>query len=446
MPLCWRMPADETSTLCNVRWWEQLNDPVLDELIFTALRNNQDIKLAIARVMEYYARLGIVNSQLLPNINGSAAYNRVGFSTAYPNMIPATLTTTNVYTAYLNLNWILDIWGQLHNESAAACDEFLAQVEIRRGIVLTVVSNVASAYITLRGLDAQLVISRDTVKSRQESLQLARDRFEIGETSEIEVVQAEAELEIALIRSIEYERDIPIQENLISALIGEMPQCIERGLNIGAFPYPCTVPTGLPSELLRRRPDIAAAEEALKATNARIAVAIANFFPQLTLTSQIGSQSVTLSQFLTGPAQTWQWGIAALQPIFDAGLNYWKLKAAEELYQATLHRYVETVLQALREVNDALVAYAKDRELVDEHARQVDILKVYLHLATLRYNEGEVDYLNVLDAERSLFDAQLQYAQSQADSLNALVSLYAALGGGWVDEADSLAVTNEFCD
>jgi multidrug efflux system outer membrane protein len=216
-----------------------------------------------------------------------------------------------------------------------------------------------------------------------------------------------------------------------------------RGDALQNFGYPPTIPAGIPSELLTRRPDIAEAEDQLIALNARVTQARALFFPQISLTGSYGSQSDALATFLTAPAQIWQYGVSAVQMIFDAGKLQYQLEAVAEMRDQALFNYRQVILTALQQVNDALVQIEMNNKLVAEHKTQVKVLELYVSLATLRYLEGEVDYLNVLDAQRSLFDAQLNYIQAQADNLNAVVSLYSALGGGWVDDADAFAITRD---
>jgi multidrug efflux system outer membrane protein len=441
----WRFEADEGSTLCNFHWWEQFEDPILNEFILIALNNNQDIKAAIARVKEFYDRYRVVYASLFPAISGNASYTRTKSSLA---IAPAedTIPTaginriTNLYQLFFSFIWQIDVWGQLWSASEAAYADFLSQIENRRAIIISIVTSVANTYLILLQLDAQLNVSLKTLESRRESLKLATYRFELGETSELEVKQAESEVEIAAIVSIEFERSIAQQEDLLSILMGENPRSIERGISIDQLLYPIQIPAGLPSDLLKRRPDIAAAEDRLIASNARVTEAITLFFPQIELTGLYGNQSNKLSHLLTSPAVMWQYGISAVQPIFNAGQTYYQVQEAKAIRDENLANYRQTILNAFREVNDALISYQKNIELVTEHQKQVKVLTDYLHLAQLRYEEGEIDYLNILDAERSLFNAQLQLVQAQSDSLIAIVQLYGALGGGWVTEADEIAM------
>jgi multidrug efflux system outer membrane protein len=442
LPCHWRMEADEGSTLCNYRWWEQFQDPVLNQLIFTALVYNQDLRAAISRVFQFYDQLKIVEAALYPEVDGVINYTRTQQSFAVPGLpIPGVDRINNSYQAFLDLRWELDFWGRVRSASDAAYADLLAQVEARRALVITIVSSVADGYIRLRQLDAQLEVAKKTVKSRQDSLGLAIDRYQVGETSQLEVRQAEAEVETAIISVLQLERAIPQQENLLSILLGQNPHSIERGLTVDALQYPITIPAGLPSDLLTRRPDIVEAEDVLIAANARVAQARALFFPQMELTGLYGSQSDKLHNFLTSPAEIWQYGINAVQVIFDAGRIYYGVEETKAIRDQALYNYRQTILNAFREVEDALIAVHMNQKLVKEHKTQVKVVTDYLHLAQLQYNEGEVDYLNVLDAERRLFNAQLALVEAQADNMTAVVHLYSALGGGWVYDADCIAIS-----
>lgn len=446
IPESWRVATNEESTVCNMRWWEQFHDPILNQLIETSLKNNQDIHVAISRVFEFFAQFRIISSELYPAINGNALFNRFQSSLEVPGGLPLGVKRiNNDFQLFLNLSWELDFWGRVSGASEAAFADMLATVQARRAVVLTVVTSVANAYIVLRQLDAQLAVSKKTLKSRIDSLNLAKSRFELGETSELEVKQAEAEAETAVISMLEFERQIPQQENLLSILVGANPRYIERGVEIAAFNYPITIPAGLPSDLLIRRPDIVEAEDQLVAANARVTEARALYFPQINLTGMFGNESDQLKNLLTGPAQMWQYGLSALQYIFDAGKVNYTVERAVAIRDEALFNYRQVILNAFREVDDALIACKLNQELVKEHAKQVQILTDVLYLSNLRYAEGEVDYLNVLDAERLLFSAELTQVQSQADNFNSVVALYGALGGGWVDDADAAAVSQAVC-
>lgn len=442
VPEHWRLPTNEGSTLCNLKWWEQFDDPVLNSFILTGLEYNQDLRLAISRVFEYYARLGAVRAALFPELDGFASYTRNQNSLALPGT--AALSPTRIYNDFqadFILSWQLDFWGQVRSATEAAYADLLSQVDARQAVVITVVTSIANGYFTLRSLDAQLQVSQNTLQSRHESLQLAQDRFQEGETSEIEVKQAEAEVEIAAIRLLELQRAIPQQENALSVLLGHYPHDLPRGNSVDAMNYPVTIPAGLPSDLLTQRPDIRREEEKLIAANARVYEAKTYYFPQFNLTGTYGNESLLLHQFLTSPAVFWQIGVNAMQTIFDAGKTYYHVDETMAIRAEILASYRQTIFTAFQEVSDALIAVQKNLELVKEHQRQVKILGEYLFLAQARYEEGEVDYLNVLDAERLLFNAELNLAAAYGDHLTAIVNLYGALGGGWVEDADEMALS-----
>lgn len=442
-PDSWRVEAD-TCDATNMLWWEQFNDPILNGLIVTALEENLDLKVAVARVYEYYYRLGVAQSQLFPQVYGNGGATRQEASLATFPLIDPRFRYTNQYNLFGTLTYEADIWGRIQSGADVAMAELLSKTQARRAVVLTLVKSVATSYLLLRQYDKQLVISVETVASREESLKLARYRFEEGMTSEIEVKQAEAEVQSAIISVKQLEISIAQTENLISVLIGKNPQPIIRGRTLDQLTMPFDVPAGIPSDILQNRPDVLEAEELLAASTSAIGVAKANFFPQISLTGLFGNESAELHRLLTSPAQTWQYGGTFLQPIFTGGLLVSQLGIAEAQHDEALYTYLSTILKAFQEVDDALIAHKKTLELVQVQKKQVEVLKDYLHLAHLQYDEGETDYLNVLDAERSLFDAQLNYAQAQSESFITLVDLYAALGGGWVVDADDKAIDISF--
>jgi len=444
----WRFESNEDSTICNREWWKQFNDPVLDQLIEVALANNKDILVAIERVFEFYGRYGVTASGLIPEIDGNTVFTRQKFSIAAFNPDAPLITNRifNLYEGFLSLNYLIDFWGQVKSLTEADYEEYLGTIEARRNVLLTVVSSVATTYMKLRQLDLQLKISEETLKSRQESLELAQIRFELGETSELEVAQAEALLESAAIEIKRLERDIPQTENQLSILIGFNPQDILRGLPLFEMSTPIDIPAGLPADLLEQRPDVRQAEYELMATNARAFAAWTNYLPQFTLTGQFGSSSSQLHRLLTNPADFWLWGVTGFVPLFNAGETGFQVMEAKAIRNEAYFTLQQVLLNAFREVNNALITVQKNKELLVEQEKQVKVLRVYLNLATLRYQEGEVDYLNVLDAERTLFDSELAYAQAKADVFTAIISLYASLGGGWVTQADAYSQQFVPCD
>lgn len=421
----------------NIRWWEQFNDPILNALILTALDNNQDLQVAKARVLEFYAKFRIVASQLYPQVALDGSYLREELTNAisYAPLLPST-RVNNLYNLAFMLSYELDVWGQLANETEAAVAEFLSQVEVRRTVVLTLVSAVASAYVTLRQFDNQLDISKKTYATRVESLKLSTLRFEVGLVSEMEVKQAQSQADEALAQVKRYEELIPQQENLISVLLGAPPQDILRGPTLAHYePLPC-VPAGIPSDVLRNRPDILNAELQMVAANANIGVARAAFFPSFTLTGLYGAESTSLRTFFQDVARTWNIGLGFTEPLLTGWRLDYQLREAEAVAMETIHGYQQTVLTAFKEVEDALIANKMTKEIVVVQTDQVAALSDYYKLAMLRYENGQNDYLTVLDAERALFRVQLDLAEAQANVFLSLIDIYKALGGGWVIDAD----------
>jgi outer membrane protein, multidrug efflux system len=440
IPCCWRFESDPESTIANVRWWEALDDPALNDLIVTALKNNKDLWVAAWRVCEFFARYQVASSPLYPQINlqGEAIKERIP-----PAASPTGLAKITPFYAYaFTLSYELDLFGKIRSQAHAACAEALSSVEDRRTVVLSLVSAVAAAYIQLRELDQQLQIAFRTLEDRREYLRLATIRFEGGLTSEIEVTQAASLFEEVLADVTFLEEEIPQQENLISVLIGYPSQPILRGRAIDKFVLPPEVPAGLPSELLQRRPDIVAAELRLIAANAEIGAARAAFFPQISLTALLGGESFQFKNLFAASSRIWQYGVEFMQPIFTGGELTGELNIAWAQKQEALYTYEQTILTAFQEVNDALIAYRQTQEQIKIQEGNVEANKAYLRLSWLRYYEGQSDYLVVLDAETRLFDAQIQLAQAQGDVFLALIALYKALGGGWVIDADCLLRTN----
>jgi multidrug efflux system outer membrane protein len=302
---------------------------------------------------------------------------------------------------------------------------------------MTLVSSVATTYIDLRDLDKQLEIAQETVKSREESYRLFKLRFEGGVISELELNQVKSEYEQALSTIPEFEKNIARVENFLSTLLNRNPGGIARGKTIDQLVLPA-VPAGLPSDILMNRPDIRQAEQDLIAANANIGVAKSLYFPTISLTGLFGWASNDLDDLFKGPAKTWSWAVPATMPIFTAGAIAGQVKAAEAIQQQALLNYENSIQTAFREVDDALIDQRKSREQLGAQDRQVESLRNYARIARLRYDNGYTSYIEVLDAERSLFNAELDYTRTQGVLFRALVNLYKSMGGGWVVRAEEL--------
>lgn len=435
----WRLQPEATPTCCNDRWWEKFQDPVLDDLIDQALAYNQDLKVAIATVDEFAAQLGISRSQLYPQISATADGGRQKVSLDATPLFPGQPRISDFYDLLFNVSYEIDVWGQIRSANEAALANLISQIDTQKTVVLSLVTSVAATYIQMRQFDQELIIARETFISRQESFKLAKLRFEEGLTSEMPVKQSESEMDFTEAQMKRIELAVAQQENLLCVLIGAPSMDVPRGLTICELCMPLTIPEGLPSDLVNQRPDLLAAEQNLIAANAQIGVARAAFFPQFTLTGQYGYQSIHLKDLLTSPANTWQYGLNILQEIFTGGELTYNLKLTKAQKEAALHQYQSAILTAFQEVNDALIANKISKELVDILQDRVQALAEYYRLAVLRYDNGQVDYLNVLDAERQLFLAELDLVEAQGDSFVSFINLYKSLGGGWVDEANQTA-------
>jgi outer membrane protein, multidrug efflux system len=423
------VPVSEKS-IGDLAWWEVFRDEVLQELLRTALAANYDLRIAAARVLDARAQVTVVRSFQFPDVTGnaSAAYTRL-FGDRTPTQQKSLFSPVGT----LDLAWELDLWGRLRRATEAARGDLLATEDARRAVMSTLISDVASAYFELRELDLELEIAKRTLVSRQGSLRLVQLRYQGGVAALIDVRQAEVLVYTAAETIPDIERRIEQTENLISVLLGRSPGPVLRGRSTAETlaQAPPTVPPGLPSSLLERRPDVRGAEDQLAAATARIGVAKANYFPRVLLTAAGGAGGVRIDGSWFGPQ-----GILAVAPqltlpIFNMGRVGAGVDSAEAQAQEALIRYEQTIQQAFREVADALVEHSKRRESRIQQALLVDSLLDAARLAGIRYRGGVTSYLEVLDTERQLFDAELNLAQSQRDELLALVRLYRALGGGW---------------
>jgi outer membrane protein, multidrug efflux system len=438
MPQSWRLSLAKATAVANVPWWEQFQDPVLNQYIQTALEENKDLKVAVAVVDQYYARLGITRSQLFPQASALGAGARLRSSTSFLPSSEGVDRDFNAFVLAFTISYELDIWGRIRRASEAARAELLSQEDAQRAVILTLVSSVASTYIELLELDKRLEITKRTLNSYEESLKLIRLRFFGGVTSELEVKQAESQVESAAAVIPQIETQIAQAENQLSVLLGQNSETINRGKTIDQLAFP-SIPSGQPSDLLEQRPDILEAEQQLIAANARIGEAKAEYFPKINLGALLGFENPELDNFFNHASLFYKFGGLFAQPIFEGGRIRSNVKAAESVTQRAIYNYEQTILNAFKEVNDSLVAYKNSGIELDVQNKQVSILNEYLRFAELRYNEGLVEYLNVLDAQRQLFDAQITQAQTQGKHFLTLVNLYKALGGGWVLEAGKLA-------
>lgn len=441
-PQAWRYEDREAKEVANVAWWEQFGDPVLRDLIDTALRENKDLKIAASRVEQFAGLYGTTRSALFPQISAGAAYGRERVSELtgpVPLQQSGGSATFNNAELFLNASWEIDLWGKLRRATEAARANLLSTEEARRTVILTVVTSVANSYINLLDLDKQLELTRRTVDNYKASFDLFTLRFQHGIVSEMEVSQAKSQYEEAAANIPLFEKTIAQQEHALCVLLGRNPGPITRGLTIDQLTPP-PVPAGLPSDILAGRPDIRQAEQDLIAANANIGVAKALYFPTISLTGLLGVASSDLSNLFKGPAKTWSWAVPVTAPIFTGGSIAGQVKSAEAIQKQTLVKYQQSIQSAFQEVEDALVTRQKTREQIESQAAEVAALRDYVRLAGERYEGGYTAYLEVLYSESRLYAAELLYAQTQESLLQAVVNLYKAMGGGWVDAADSIAM------
>jgi multidrug efflux system outer membrane protein len=436
-PKDWRFATAALANVANSRWWQQFQDPVLNRLIQVALQENQDLKIASARIDQFLGQYQAVRSQLFPQLVGSAAGTKTSNSLkTNPPALPGE-RETNLYQGLLDLSYEIDLWGRLRRQTEAAQAQLLASEEGRRAVILTLVASVATAYTQLLSLDRQLALAQSTTATRAEFFRVIDLRFKAGIVSALEVSQAKSDYEEVAATIPDYQRLMALQEDLLSILLGRNPGPITRGRRLEQVVLPA-VPAGLPAGLLERRPDILQAEQNLIAANAQIGVARAAYFPTLSLTGTLGTVSATLSDLFTGPARVWQYGLSSTLPIFTAGNLAGNVQIAEAQQRQLLFEYQRVIQQAFREVNDALINTQKYQEQLQVLARQVEALQNYRYLAGLRYDNGYVSLLEVLDADRRLFQGEINQTQSQAQLYSSLITLYQAMGGGWVTQADAM--------
>ena len=419
-------PSDAAS-LADKDWAQVFPDPALSQLIRTALAQNQDVLIAATRIEQAEAQLGIRRADQLPavNLGLAAGRERIAATSLTPPI------TTSLFQGNVSASWELDFWGKFRRATQAARADLLAAEWNGRAVITSLIASLAGAYYQLLELDLQLEISKRTLTSRQESLQLTQLQERQGAVSLLDVRQAEQLVYNAAQTIIDIERRTEQQENFISVLLARNPGPIPRGRKLTEQPHDPLVPAGLPSSLLQRRPDIQLQEARLVAANARIGVARAAFFPSISLTGGAGVQSAALTDLFKGPSGVWNFIGSLTQPIFAGGRLSSGVKLAEARQKEALIVYQQTIQQAFREVSDALVAYRKNRQFREQQELLANSTRDALSLAEQRYRGGAASYLEVLDSNTRTFTAELGLAQAQLNELLALVQLYNALGGGW---------------
>ncbi|HYO80553.1 MAG TPA: efflux transporter outer membrane subunit [Bryobacteraceae bacterium] len=426
-------PMADGQSVADLKWFELFRDEKLRELIHTALVKNFDARDAVARIDAAKANLGIARSDRYPSAGVAGDATTLRFSRGGSFPVPQEFSQQRTFGSltFNLLSFEADVWGRLRSASDAARAQVLAAEENRKAVLMTLVGDVASAYFNLLGLDAELATARQTLLTRENSLQLIKTRHRRGLETVLAVRQGEQLVHAASQAIPGIEQMIEQTENHINLLLGHSPGPIERGRSLSAQQMPVTVPTGLPSTLLERRPDIRAAERSLEAAQAVIHVARAAYFPRISLTGFLGSQSSELSSLFTGATGVWQFVPQVTQPIFTGGRLKSNLGLAQAQERMVLIRYERAIQSAFREVSDALVQYRKVRDVRAEQELLVATLRARVRLSYLRYHGGVDALLSALDADRDLFDEELRLIQTRRNELLAIVHLYRALGGGW---------------
>lgn len=446
----WRLSPPASESIANLAWWELLQDSALQGLIRTALVENLDLRVAVATIEQYQAQLTITRFDLAPSVTaiGTGAYSH---STSNAIGIPAGAGAVSIPSGFRSgatdfasefggagVKWELDVWGRIRRSIEAAHAQLLGQIENQRAIVIGLVSNVAQAYFELRALDLQIDITKRTLKAWDESVRISRIRYQHGDIPKLDLNQFEAERASTAAQLADLEQQVVQKENLLSVLLGHRPMSIPRGAGLTEQIMPPDVPPGLPSELLRRRPDILMAEQELASATANIGVAQAQRFPAVSLTGNAGISALHLTGLAgLGPFGAFGALTSVSAPLFNATALGYQVQASEAKMRQALAAYQRTILSAFQDVENALIAVQKARDKRSAQEQQVEALQSALGFASQRYQGGRASYLDVLTAQRNLFGAELALADTRRAQLTSTVQLYKALGGGWSPEERS---------
>ena len=419
-------PADAAS-LADQAWWQVFQDDSLKALIDEALRNAYDLRLAAWRVEEARANAGIAAAGYWPQVQVQGNWTRSRQSSFAAGVA---VPPQNLYDVNAGLSWEIDLWGRIRRTHEAALAQELASEEARRGVLLSLVSDVATGYFQLRELDEQLAVAKRTAEAFQGSYDLFDRRLKAGAASALDTSSAEVSLASASAAVPDLERQIEAQENRLCLLLGRSPGPIARGAALGDQALPPAVPAGLPADLLRRRPDLRQAEQQLVAANANVGVAVANFYPTISLTGALGGVAPELAG-LFGAGKAWSLGGGLLSPVLQGRRLEAQHRVAVAQWEEAKVQYEQSVNNAFAEVATALVAYQKLAGVESEQVRAVTVNREAVRLSNQRYLAGRSDYLEVLQAEQQQFAAENAVAQTRFNRLASLVQLYKALGGGW---------------
>lgn len=437
MPQAWRTGLPNAKDVVNTQWWQGLGDPALDALISEAIDANKDLQLATLRVEEFDAKLGIARAEGRPQVGYNALAQRKRYSQEQPG--PGSrnddgsfekATNQNAFEVGTNFSWELDLWGRVRRAKESARADVMASEDARRAMMLTVVTSVATSYVQLLALDHQLELAHQAEKNRSDALALVQKKYEGGAASRLDVAKARAAMYDVAVAVPDLERQVAELENATSLLLGRNPGPIKRGTLLAMKLPP--VPAGIPSDVLERRPDVMEAEQNLVSANAKIGVAKAEYFPRISLTGMLGLGSTQVDTLLQRSAMTDSIGAGLLGTIFSGGRIKGDILASEAVQKQMLVKYQQAIQTALREVEDALVFNAKAGEIANAGSQQLAALRDAVQLSEARYDGGQSSFIDVLDAQQDLYDAQDEQVGRDRDTYLALISIYKAMGGGWM--------------
>jgi multidrug efflux system outer membrane protein len=437
-------PPPESASLASLHWWEIFKDEKLQQLVRDALANNLDLRIAVTR-MEQARQLSVqAGSQFLPQINYNGAYGR-GQNTLLGNVSPNNGQTKSSGVFDLSVFWEIDIWGRIRRLNESAMADFFATEEARRGVYVSLISGVAQAYFELLELDLELEIAKRNTKTFEDTLRIFAVRLEFGTASKLETASAEGALATVAAYVPDLERQITIKENQINVLLGRNPGPVERSATLLEQKMPPEIPSGVPSALLERRPDIRQAEQQLRSANAQIGVAIADFFPKIGLTTLLGRVSSDLN-LITAGAQTSAWGFfgSLTGPLFHGGALTAKYRQSKAAWEEAALTYEKTCLNAFQEVSNALISREKLDGVREQQARAVKAYVEAVDVSLKRYTAGKASYYEVLQNQQQVYPAERSLAQTQLNQILTVVQLYKALGGGW-SEAELKADEKKNC-
>ncbi len=419
--------AADTASLADAPWWDVFQDLALQALVDDAIRGSHDLRAAAARVEQAHEQIAVARADVFPQVGYQAEAVRQRTFLPGPGNV-----TFNSFLATFNLAWEVDVWGRIRRATEAARAEYLAAEAARRGVLLTLVSDVAQAYFELLELDRELEITQGMTITFQDTLDLFRRRYAGGIGTLLEVSRAQAAVTQTRAGIPELERQIVAKENQLSTLLGRPPGDVARRAPLEEEPSPPPeAPVGLPSQLLERRPDVLEAEQALVAANAEVGVAVGNFFPRVGLTTFYGGQSSELENIVKSAGNVWAIGGSLAGPLFQGGRLLANYRASSAAWAEAVERYQQTTLQAFAEVSNALVTQEKLKGVQADRDETVQALRTSVDLSLQRYNDGIANYFEVLEAEQQLFPAELDLARTHRDRMVAVVTLYRVLGGGW---------------